>query len=356
MRATRCIEWYRTVVGSGFSYLTKNLLCVPIVSSDGRCIGCTQLLNKNGASFSAMDEQLVAAHCTEAAVLLAAYRAQPAPLGEAEPQRDWPTTRAAIGEALRHVCTLVHAERVRFFMLSESDRDAMALVYPQLDIPFSWKRDVGLVGHAWALEADLNVADVHKFKMYADGAAWCAALQHDALRWCRYDGTLDVLTGCHSRHALVSLVKVGSRGKAMRVLGAIELANKMAPPQEAGQPRSVRTRFGEFEEVIVDIVAAHICELLLSTSEVSPVGAMLRLHHNKTVAELRAFGASERSHVDTDLRSSAKLRSSTSKLSAISAISGEVLAPAVGADDELVLTSSELGTLLRPSAAAVPLC
>ena len=37
-------------------YFTRSILCVPIINKDGKCIGCTQSLNKKGGGFTDEDE------------------------------------------------------------------------------------------------------------------------------------------------------------------------------------------------------------------------------------------------------------------------------------------------------------
>ena len=37
-------------------YFTQSILCVPIINKDGKCIGCTQALNKKGGGFTDEDE------------------------------------------------------------------------------------------------------------------------------------------------------------------------------------------------------------------------------------------------------------------------------------------------------------
>ena len=40
------------------NYFTRSILCVPIINKDGKCIGCTQALNKKGGPFTSEDESL----------------------------------------------------------------------------------------------------------------------------------------------------------------------------------------------------------------------------------------------------------------------------------------------------------
>ena len=51
-------------------YFTRSILCVPVISKEGKVIGVTQCLNKRGGAFSAEDEQRLRAFTSQVAVAL----------------------------------------------------------------------------------------------------------------------------------------------------------------------------------------------------------------------------------------------------------------------------------------------
>jgi adenylate cyclase len=51
-------------------YFTRTILCVPIINKDGECIGCTQVLNKKGGSFTDEDESRLKAFTQQIAIAL----------------------------------------------------------------------------------------------------------------------------------------------------------------------------------------------------------------------------------------------------------------------------------------------
>ena len=51
-------------------YFTRSILCVPIINKDGKCIGCTQALNKKGGPFTDEDESRLKAFTQQGAVAL----------------------------------------------------------------------------------------------------------------------------------------------------------------------------------------------------------------------------------------------------------------------------------------------
>ena len=46
-------------------YFTRSILCVPVISKEGKVIGVTQCLNKRGGAFSAEDEQRLRAFTSQ---------------------------------------------------------------------------------------------------------------------------------------------------------------------------------------------------------------------------------------------------------------------------------------------------
>jgi adenylate cyclase len=52
------------------SYFTRSILCVPIINKDGKCIGCTQALNKKGGGFTEEDESRLKAFTQQVAIAL----------------------------------------------------------------------------------------------------------------------------------------------------------------------------------------------------------------------------------------------------------------------------------------------
>jgi adenylate cyclase len=51
-------------------YFTRSILCVPILNKDGKCIGCTQALNKKGGGFTEEDESRLKAFTQQVAIAL----------------------------------------------------------------------------------------------------------------------------------------------------------------------------------------------------------------------------------------------------------------------------------------------
>ncbi|HIN77049.1 MAG TPA: GAF domain-containing protein [Rhodospirillales bacterium] len=51
-------------------YFTRSILCVPIINKDGKCIGCTQALNKKGGGFTDEDESRLKAFTQQVAIAL----------------------------------------------------------------------------------------------------------------------------------------------------------------------------------------------------------------------------------------------------------------------------------------------
>ena len=51
-------------------YFTRSILCVPIINKDGKCIGCTQALNKKGGGFTEEDESRLKAFTQQVAIAL----------------------------------------------------------------------------------------------------------------------------------------------------------------------------------------------------------------------------------------------------------------------------------------------
>ena len=51
-------------------YFTRSILCVPIINKDGKCIGCTQSLNKKGGGFTDEDESRLKAFTQQVAIAL----------------------------------------------------------------------------------------------------------------------------------------------------------------------------------------------------------------------------------------------------------------------------------------------
>ena len=52
------------------NYFTRSILCVPIINKDGKCIGCTQALNKKGGGFTDEDESRLKAFTQQVAIAL----------------------------------------------------------------------------------------------------------------------------------------------------------------------------------------------------------------------------------------------------------------------------------------------
>ncbi len=51
-------------------YFTRSILCVPVINKDGKCIGCTQALNKKGGGFTDEDESRLKAFTQQVAIAL----------------------------------------------------------------------------------------------------------------------------------------------------------------------------------------------------------------------------------------------------------------------------------------------
>ena len=51
-------------------YFTRSILCVPVINKEGKVIGCTQVLNKNGGKFSDEDESRLKAFTQQVAIAL----------------------------------------------------------------------------------------------------------------------------------------------------------------------------------------------------------------------------------------------------------------------------------------------
>ncbi len=51
-------------------YFTRSILCVPIINKDGKCIGCTQSLNKKGGGFTDEDESRLKAFTQQVSIAL----------------------------------------------------------------------------------------------------------------------------------------------------------------------------------------------------------------------------------------------------------------------------------------------
>ena len=51
-------------------YFTRSILCVPIINKEGKVIGCTQVLNKNGGGFTSEDESRLKAFTQQVAIAL----------------------------------------------------------------------------------------------------------------------------------------------------------------------------------------------------------------------------------------------------------------------------------------------
>jgi adenylate cyclase len=51
-------------------YFTRSVLCVPIINKEGKCIGCTQALNKKGGGFTDEDESRLKAFTQQVAIAL----------------------------------------------------------------------------------------------------------------------------------------------------------------------------------------------------------------------------------------------------------------------------------------------
>lgn len=51
-------------------YLTKSLLCMPLLDPHGKIVGVIQVLNKQSGTFTQDDERALAALCSQAAILI----------------------------------------------------------------------------------------------------------------------------------------------------------------------------------------------------------------------------------------------------------------------------------------------
>jgi len=61
---------FNTALDRQTGYFTRNILCVPVVSKNGRVIGVTQCLNKRGGTFTDEDEQRLRAFTGQVAIAL----------------------------------------------------------------------------------------------------------------------------------------------------------------------------------------------------------------------------------------------------------------------------------------------
>jgi signal transduction protein with GAF and PtsI domain len=254
-------------------YKTKNLLCVPMLSTRGTTIGVAQLLNKKKGYFVRMDEMLVQAHCTQAALML-----------DGEVHLDHIPDNASqlhdlmpyIGTTLEQVKSLVHAERVYLFLLDDQNSEQIVLRYPQRTVAakskeshptqFGWKLGQGIVGHTW--------------KTHDGVAVQCASNSS------MYDPSLDLLEDQQTNEEMTTPIRVGF-AKQQYLIGVLSVVNKHMPPTvEPGEEsfeKSGVPRFDSRDEIVLTSIAMYLGKMLLRL-----IGPILKKHYNKDLNTLLA--------------------------------------------------------------------
>ncbi len=209
-------ERFSSVTDQQTGYRTRNILCMPVVSSDGRVVAIAQLLNKIGAlPFSAQDEARFAHFAPSIGILLEScqsfYLAARNQKGVAallkaissmEQSLNLEVTLQSVMAAARN---LMQADRSTLWLIDEVQNELWSQVQSadgQSLIDLRLPVDKGIVGHVAATGETLNIFDA-----YGDP---------------RFDISADHKTGYRTRNILCMPV-FNSAGK---LIGVSQLINK----------------------------------------------------------------------------------------------------------------------------------
>ncbi len=209
-------ERFSSVTDQQTGYRTRNILCMPVVSSDGRVVAIAQLLNKIGSlPFSAKDEARFAHFAPSIGILLEScqsfYLAARNQKGVAallkaissmEQSLNLEVTLQSVMAAARN---LIQADRSTLWLIDEAQNELWSQVQSadgQSLIDLRLPADKGIVGHVAATGETLNIFDA-----YSDP---------------RFDVSADHKTGYRTRNILCMPV-FNSAGK---LIGVSQLINK----------------------------------------------------------------------------------------------------------------------------------
>lgn len=198
-------------------YRTHNILCMPVISSEGRVVAVAQLLNKRGVDpFTAQDEERFARFAPSIGILLETcqsfYLAARNQKGVAallkaissmEQSLNLEVTLQSVMAAAR---SLMQADRSTLWLLDEQNNELWSQVQSADShrlIDLRLPADKGIVGHVASTAETLNILDA-----YSDP---------------RFDVSSDLKTGYRTRNILCMPV-FDSNGKLM---GVSQLINKL---------------------------------------------------------------------------------------------------------------------------------
>ncbi len=198
-------------------YRTRNILCMPVVSSSHKVVAIAQLLNKIGAQpFSAADEARFARFAPSIGILLEScqsfYLAARNQKGVAallkaissmEQSLNLEVTLQSVMAAARN---LMQADRSTLWLLDEAHNELWSQVQSadgQTLIDLRLPADKGIVGHVAATGETLNIMD--------------------AYRDTRFDVSSDLKTG-YRTHNILCMPVFNSSGK---LIGVSQLINKL---------------------------------------------------------------------------------------------------------------------------------
>ena len=198
-------------------YRTHNVLCMPVISSEGRVVAVAQLLNKRGIGpFTAQDEERFARFAPSIGILLETcqsfYLAARNQKGVAallkaissmEQSLNLEVTLQSVMAAAR---SLMQADRSTLWLLDEQNNELWSQVQSADShtlIDLRLPADKGIVGHVASTAETLNILDA-----YGDP---------------RFDVSSDLKTGYRTRNILCMPV-FNSNGKLM---GVSQLINKL---------------------------------------------------------------------------------------------------------------------------------
>ncbi len=210
-------ERFNRTIDQTTGYVTKSILCVPVKTVKGECIGATQVLNKKQGQFSEADRMLVEAMVMQAAILLQSgqriERMQAAHKKEMQfidTVSDL-TAEIDLGALLQKVMTeatrMLNSERSTLFLNDEKSHELFSLVGEGLETSeIRFANHLGIAGTVFTTGMSVNIPYA-----YAD---------------LRFNPAFDKQTGFFTR----SILCVPVINKSGKTIGVTQALNKRGGP------------------------------------------------------------------------------------------------------------------------------
>ncbi len=194
-------------------YVTRSILCGPVISLDGEVIGVIEVINKKDGVFTKRDETLFKAFAYQSAISLENFYLSRKLVSNYEKMSIILDVNNAVSQTLDlealiimivdKITKILHAERTSLFLRDEQTNELWSKVAQGLEISeIRFPASSGLAGHVVNTGETVNI--------------------HDAYQDARFNPSIDEMTGFCTRSVLCVPV-INREGK---IIGVTEVINK----------------------------------------------------------------------------------------------------------------------------------